>query len=107
MQRITISIDDELANAFDRYIDERGYGNRSEAVRDLIRDRLDDPANEPSATHHCVASLSYVYDHHERALAERMAAAQHAQHDLTVASMHVHLDHHNCLETVVLQGATV
>lgn len=107
MQRITISIDDDLANAFDRYIEERGYGNRSEAVRDLIRDRLDDPTNEPSATHHCVASLSYVYDHHERALAERMAAAQHAHHDLTVASMHVHLDHHNCLETVVLQGATV
>jgi CopG family transcriptional regulator, nickel-responsive regulator len=107
MQRITISIDDELAMAFDRFIEQRGYGNRSEAVRDLIRDRLDDSSNTATSEGHCVASLSYVYDHHERALAERIAAAQHAHHDLTVASMHVHLDHHNCLETVVLQGTTV
>ena len=106
MQRITISIDDELASAFDRFIEQHGYGNRSEAVRDLIRDRLDDTSHAAASESHCVASLSYVYDHHERALAERIAAAQHAHHDLTVASMHVHLDHHNCLETVVLQGAT-
>lgn len=105
MQRITISIDDELAAAFDRFIEQRGYDNRSEAVRDLIRDRLDDASEANSSLGHCVASLSYVYDHHERALAERLAAAQHAHHDLTIASMHVHLDHHNCLETVILQGA--
>jgi CopG family nickel-responsive transcriptional regulator len=106
MQRITISIDDQLAAAFDRFIEQRGYGNRSEAVRDLIRDRLDDASLTTADTTHCVASLSYVYDHHERALAEKLTAAQHAHHDLTVASMHVHLDHHNCLETVILQGAT-
>lgn len=106
MQRITISIDDELAAAFDQFIDRRGYGNRSEAVRDLIRDRLDDDVATVAAESHCVATLSYVYDHHERTLAERLTEAQHAHHDLTVASMHVHLDHHNCLETLVLQGPT-
>jgi CopG family nickel-responsive transcriptional regulator len=55
---------------------------------------------------HCVASFSYVYNHHERELAERLTEAQHARHDLVVAAMHVHLDHDNCLESVVLKGPT-
>ncbi|MEN9527673.1 MAG: hypothetical protein RLY56_1624 [Pseudomonadota bacterium] len=106
MQRLTISIDDTLADAFDRYVKERGYENRSEAVRDLIRDRLEDLKQVAAHGSQCVASLSYVFDHHQRTLAERLATKQHAHHDLTVASMHVHLDHENCLETVVLQGST-
>jgi CopG family nickel-responsive transcriptional regulator len=110
MQRLTISIEDDLAAEFDALIARLGYGNRSEAVRDLVRARLEAERLEASRRSrrdaHCVASLSYVYDHHERALAERLAERQHAHHDLTVASMHVHLDHRNCLETVVLQGAT-
>jgi CopG family nickel-responsive transcriptional regulator len=104
MQRFTISLQDELAHAFDEFIASRGYANRSEAVRDLIRARLE--ATRAGGGGHCVASLSYVYNHDERELTERLAARQHAQHDLTVASMHVHLDHENCLETVVLKGPT-
>ena len=106
MQRLTISIDDELATAFDDYIQQRGYENRSEAVRDLIRDKLEEISQREQPTGHCVASLSFVFDHHQRVLAERLANKQHARHDLTVAAMHVHLDHENCLETIVLQGDT-
>ncbi|HXQ63343.1 MAG TPA: nickel-responsive transcriptional regulator NikR [Steroidobacteraceae bacterium] len=103
MERFTISMDDELARDFDAFIAGRGYENRSEAVRDLIRARLE-AEGHAGTRGHCVASLSYVYNHHARELAERLAGHQHAQHDLTVASLHVHLDHDNCLENVVLQG---
>jgi CopG family nickel-responsive transcriptional regulator len=104
MERFTISLDDELARAFDAYIAGHGYANRSEAVRDLIRGRLEAQATFTFEHAHCVASLSYVYKHDSRELAERLASRQHAHHDLTVATMHVHLDHEDCLETVVLQG---
>ncbi len=106
MERFTISIDDDLAAAFDAFIAARGYANRSEAVRDLIRARLEADTSVSFERGHCVASLSYVYNHAERELAERLAARQHARHDLTVSSLHVHLDHEDCLETVVLQGET-
>ncbi len=105
MERFTISLDDELAQEFDAFIAARGHANRSEAVRDLIRARLE-AERQADTSGHCVASLSYVYNHHQRELAERLAEHQHAQHDLTVASLHVHLDHENCLESVILQGPT-
>ncbi len=104
MQRVTISLDDELAAAFDKLIARQGYENRSEAMRDLIRQRLDREAQDHAPRGHCVASLSYVYNHHERDLAERLAERQHARHDLVVATLHVHLDHDNCLESTVLHG---
>jgi CopG family nickel-responsive transcriptional regulator len=106
MERFTISLDDELARAFDAFIASHAYENRSEAVRDLIRAKLEAQTAFQSDQGHCVASLSYVYSHGSRELAERLAARQHARHDLTVATMHVHLDHEDCLETVVLQGPT-
>jgi CopG family nickel-responsive transcriptional regulator len=105
MERFTISLDDELARDFDAFIAARGHENRSEAVRDLIRARLE-AERQAASGGHCVASLSYVYNHHARELAERLAGHQHAHHDLTVASLHVHLDHENCLESVILQGPT-
>jgi len=104
MQRFTISLDDHLAEEFDALIAERGYGNRSEAVRDLLRSHLDRLRESTDAKAQCVASLSYVYNHHERDLAERLLTLQHEQHDLTVASMHAHLDHEHCIETVILRG---
>lgn len=106
MERVTISLDEDLARAFDAFIARTGYANRSEAVRDLIRARLESETDHDSARGHCVASLSYVYNHHERELSQGLAERQHARHDLTVATMHVHLDHEDCLETVVLQGHT-
>lgn len=106
MKRLTISLDDDLADAFEALVRARGYENRSEAFRDLLRHdlshaRLQDHPEEP-----CIATLSYVYDHHQRQLAARLADFQHEHHDLTVSTMHVHLDHEHCLETVVLRGRT-
>ena len=106
MERFTISLDDSLARQFDALIADRGYGTRSEAVRDLIRAAIESDRRRAPPTGHCVANLSYVYNHHERDLAERLTALQHDHHDLTVAAMHSHLDHENCLESVILKGAT-
>ena len=104
MQRFTISLDDALAAEFDRLIAERGYGNRSEAVRDLLRGQLDRQREASNPKTACVATLSYVYNHHERELAERLMALQHEHHDLTVSAMHAHLDHEHCIETLILRG---
>jgi CopG family nickel-responsive transcriptional regulator len=106
MERFTISLDEKLASEFDRLIRERGYLNRSEAVRDMLRGKLETLRVQEQQAKYCVASLSYVYNHHERDLAERLTELQHDHHDLVVASTHVHLDHDNCLETVMLRGKT-
>ena len=105
MQRFTISLDENLAAAFDRLIAERGYSTRSEAVRDILRSRLQDNEERRNDKGSCVASLSYVYNHHERELSARLTSIQHAHHDLTVSTMHAHLDHDQCIETVLLKGA--
>jgi len=106
MERFTISLDEKLASEFDRLIRERGYLNRSEAVRDMLRGKLETLRVQEKQAPYCVASLSYVYNHHERDLAERLTGLQHDHHDLVVAATHVHLDHENCLETVMLRGKT-
>lgn len=106
MQRVTISLDDDLAARFDAAVRDRAYASRSEAVRDLVRAAVD--ADRRAATHGgtCVASLSYVYDHRTRTLAARLLDLQHAHHDLVVATTHVVLDHDASLETVLLRGGT-
>lgn len=104
MQRFTISLSDALALEFDSLIEQTGYTNRSEAVRDILLSHLGKRRETQEATGACVANLSYVYDHHERELSERLAKLQHKQHHLTIASTHVHLDHSQCLETVMLKG---
>jgi len=106
MKRLTMSLDDDLAEAFEARVRDRGYANRSEAFRDLLRQdlgtlRLRERPDEP-----CVATLSYVYNHHQRQLARRLTDAQHAHHELTVATTHAHLDHEHCIETVILRGPT-
>jgi CopG family nickel-responsive transcriptional regulator len=106
MERFTISLDEALAKEFDQLIAERGYSNRSEAVRDMIRGAIESERQRTPPTGHCVANLSYVYNHHERDLAERLTGLQHAHHDLTVAALHSHLDHENCIESVILKGPT-
>lgn len=106
MERFTISLSDELAADFDRWIQARGYVNRSEAVRDLLRKEIEIERLAQDQATHCVASLSYVYNHHERNLAERLTHLQHHAHDLVVCSMHVHLNHEDCLESLFLRGST-
>lgn len=107
MERITMSLDENLAKDFDRMIKERGYTSRSEAIRDLLRREVETHRLARDSKSYCVANLSYVYNHHERALAERLTEAQHQHHDLVVSTMHVHLDHEHCLETIVLKGPAV
>lgn len=104
MQRFTISLDEDLAARFDTLIATRGYDNRSEAVRDLIRTRIDEAHLQTSSAHWCVASINYVYDHEDKTVAERVLSLQHEHHDLVITSLHTHLDHQDCLETVVLKG---
>jgi CopG family transcriptional regulator, nickel-responsive regulator len=106
MQRLTISIDDDLARTFDRLVREKGYENRSEAFRDLVRKELGEEQLLKGKAKHCVGTLSYVYNHHERQLAARLTSMQHDHHDMTVSTMHAHLDHENCIETVILRGPT-
>jgi len=106
MRRLTISVDDSLADAFDAPIEHKGYANRSEAFRDLVRTALNGEEIADRRAAHCVATLSYVYNHHERQLATRLTSMQHEHHDVTVAAMHAHLDHDHCIETLILRGAT-
>lgn len=116
MQRFTISLDDTLAAQFDTLLAELGYASRSEAVRDLIRARLgqralpQQSANAPATSDAppnalwCVAVVSFVYDHHDRTVASRVLNAQHDQHHMVIVNQHAHLDHADCLETVMLRG---
>src|SRR5437899_2509214 len=108
MQRITLSIDDELAASLDRHMKKHRYASRSEALRDILRaaearERLEAAPSAPESGP-CIATLAYVYDHATRELGRRLTEAQHRHHDLQVATLHVHLDHESCLEVAVLRG---
>ncbi|MCM2478454.1 nickel-responsive transcriptional regulator NikR [Serpentinimonas maccroryi] len=93
MKRLTMSLDDDLADAFDALVLERGYANRSEAFRDLLRHDLGAARLREHPEQPCVAVMSYVYDHHRRQLSTRLTDLQHAHHEYTVATLHAHLDH--------------
>lgn len=101
--RFGISMDSNLLDRFDRFISERGYANRSEAIRDLVRDRLvkEEWADENLET---VGTITLIYDHHQRDLTEKLTEHQHQKHDAVISTMHVHLDHHNCLEVLAVKG---
>ncbi|OAN45277.1 nickel-responsive transcriptional regulator NikR [Magnetospirillum moscoviense] len=106
MDRFTVSLDEELLAQFDDYIRRRGYQNRSEAVRDILRQTLDSERLTEDQGGDCVACLSYIYNHHERELSRRLTQASHDHHDLTLSTLHVHLDHENCMEVAILRGQT-
>jgi CopG family nickel-responsive transcriptional regulator len=106
MHRITISLDENLVAQFERYLDGRGYQNRSEAIRDLIREKLEAERLEQGEEDHCVGTLTYIYNHTERELSRRLTQAQHRHHDIAVSTVHVHLDHDHCMETVMMRGPT-
>jgi len=106
MKRLTMSLDDDLADAFERLVRERGYENRSEAFRDLLRRDLGEERQAELPDGPCIATLSYLYNHHQRQLAIRLTDMQHDHHELTIATTHAHLDHDHCIETVILRGRT-
>jgi CopG family nickel-responsive transcriptional regulator len=106
MQRITITIDAALAEEIDRLSETRGYQNRSEAVRDLVRAGIARTRRPEGAASHCVAGLVYVYEQGRRDLPKRLVNAFQEHHDLTVATLRVALDHETCMEVAVLKGRT-
>jgi CopG family nickel-responsive transcriptional regulator len=106
MERITITLDDELLAQFDDYMQRKGYANRSEAIRDVVRDRLEGERLDSGAASHCIGCLTYVFNHHERELSRRLTQAQHDHHDLSLSTLHVHLDHDTCMEAMILRGPT-
>jgi CopG family nickel-responsive transcriptional regulator len=103
LTRISISLESALLDAFDARNAKKGYATRSEAIRDLIRDRLLREQAERAGSEQ-VAVVMLVYDHHARELAARLIDKQHHHHDLVVSSMHVHLGERHCLEVSVLRG---
>jgi CopG family nickel-responsive transcriptional regulator len=104
MQRITITLDEELMAEIDLLMGQRGYQNRSEAIRDLARAGLQQIERDNPASTNCVAAVVYVYDHGARELAKRLVNGFHARHDLSLATLHAHLDHDRCMEVAVLKG---
>ncbi|HXF52533.1 MAG TPA: nickel-responsive transcriptional regulator NikR [Hyphomicrobiaceae bacterium] len=104
MHRVTITLDDELMASLDRLIAARGYQNRSEAIRDLARSGLQQAAADSGTSQDCIGALVYVYDHPARELAKRLTRTFHDHHDMSIATLHVHLDHDSCMEINVLKG---
>jgi CopG family transcriptional regulator, nickel-responsive regulator len=103
IERMGVSLEKGLLSAFDKLISSQGYQSRSEAIRDLIRQQLnsDRLRNEKAEA---VAAVVLVYNHHATAIMERLTDLQHSHVLKTISSLHVHLDHHDCLEVVVLRG---
>ena len=103
LTRVGVSLDEELLEPFDALCAIKGYSNRSEAIRDLIRKAL--VAEEwQQADGQGAGTLTLVYDHHKNDLARRLTQMQHDEHDIIIATLHVHLDHLNCLEVLILKG---
>lgn len=106
MNRFTISLDPQLAHAFDQWLIEQGGLNRSEAVRDLIRERLGSDRLDAGKARWCIATVSYVHSCNEPAVGSHVLQLQHDHHDLVASVQRIPLDHDDCLETVILRGGT-
>jgi CopG family nickel-responsive transcriptional regulator len=103
IERVGVSLDKKLLAAFDRLIARQGYGSRSEAIRDLIRQQISgERLKNPKAE--AIAAVFLVYDHHRTKLMDKLTGLQHSHILQTISSMHVHLDEHDCLEVIVLRG---
>ena len=106
LERVGISLEDTLLKKFDTLIERRGYANRSEAIRDLIRDQLvqEEWSERGQDNGEKVAVVSIVYDHDSSSLSQKLTHIQHENHRAVVSALHVHLDPHNCLEVLILRG---
>ncbi|MCB0282956.1 MAG: nickel-responsive transcriptional regulator NikR [Calditrichae bacterium] len=100
--RFGVSLPQDLIESFDEHIRNKNYPNRSEAIRDLIRKDL--ISEEIIKGEDILGVLHILYDHHKRELSDKLTAVQHDHHDLIISSTHVHLDHDNCLEVILLKG---
>ncbi len=103
--RFGISLPQRLLKKFDLDNKSRGYANRSEAIRDLIRNRLVEDEWE-KATGESAGTVVLIYDHHKKGVAEKLMEIQHHHHDCIISTMHSHLDHDNCMEVILLRGDT-
>lgn len=103
LTRIGVAIDSDLLEKFDELIEQRGYPNRSEAFRDLIRNELVEESWK-SPESEVVGSVTLVYNHHVRQLNDKLLDLQHDHHDSILSTLHVHLDHENCLEVLLIKG---
>jgi CopG family transcriptional regulator, nickel-responsive regulator len=103
LARFGVSIPDDLLEKFDVLIRGKGYNNRSEAIRDLIRDRLVEEM-WTEADQDVVGTATVVYNHEQSDLAQKLTEIQHQKHDLIISAVHVHLDYHNCLEVLIMRG---
>lgn len=101
--RFGISIDQQLLERFDRLIEQKGYVNRSEAIRDLVRSALVEDKWE-GGDEETVGTVTLVYDHHVRDLSDKLTEQQHSHYNEIISALHVHLDPHNCLEVLVVRG---
>lgn len=106
LARIGVAIESDLLEEFDHLVERRGYSSRSEAFRDMIRSELNQ-VQVTSPEQHVVGTLTIIYDHHVRQLAEKLTGLQHDHHHEIVSTLHVHLDHDQCLEVLVLRGEAV
>lgn len=102
LKRFTVSMEDSLLEDFDDFIQDRHYQNRSEALRDLIRNRIIE--KEWAADKDVMGVISLVYDHHQPKLQEKVTELQHGFHHQIVSTTHVHMDHDNCLEVIIVRG---
>jgi CopG family nickel-responsive transcriptional regulator len=102
LARTGVSLEHDLLARFDETIKGKGYQNRSEAIRDLIRDHLVEEEIDKNKV--VVGTLTIVYDHHRPNLTEKLVEAQHRAGGKVLAATHVHLDHHNCLEVIIMKG---
>jgi len=103
LKRFGVSIEENLLKIFDRYVTEKKYRNRSEALRDLIRKELVE-ASWDDESEEVAGAIIMVYDHHGKELVENLISIQHDYHDIIISSQHVHLDHDNCLEIIAVKG---
>ncbi|MGO9481319.1 MAG: nickel-responsive transcriptional regulator NikR [Candidatus Kryptoniota bacterium] len=100
--RFGVSMEGDLLNKFDKMIDRKGYTNRSEAIRDFVREKIiDDGIHDPASS--AFGSLSFVYDHHVRDLEARLTDFQHGHFKSIISTSHVHIDHDNCFEVIILK----
>ena len=102
LSRTGVSLEDDLLQEFDRLISKRGYANRSEAFRDLIREAL--LSERVKSNKPVVGTLTIVYDHHVPNLAQKLTEVQHHAGAMILAATHIHLDHNYCLEVIIMKG---